>query len=50
VTFADGPSHEAWACHPEHREAQSAGLRDYYEEYSISVGAVERVSHWRRTV
>jgi len=50
VTFADGPSHEAWARHPEHREAQGAGVRDYYEEYSISVGAVERVSHWRRTV
>ena len=48
VTFADGPSHEAWARHPEHREAQRAGVRDYYEEYSISVGVVDRASHWTR--
>ena len=46
VTFADRPSHEAWARHPEHREAQRAGVRDYYEEYSISVGVVDRASHW----
>ena len=38
VTFADRPSHDAWGRHPEHREAQRAGVRDYYEEYSISVG------------
>ena len=49
VTFADRPSHEAWARHPEHREAQRAGVRDYYEEYSISVGVVDRASHWSRT-
>ena len=46
VTFADRPSHEAWARDPEHREAQRAGVRDYYEEYSISVGVVDRASHW----
>ena len=49
VTFADRPSHEAWARNPEHREAQRAGVRDYYEEYSISVGVVDRASHWSRT-
>ena len=48
VTFADGPSHKAWAQHPEHREAQRAGVRDYYEEYSISVGEVDRASSWAR--
>jgi heme-degrading monooxygenase HmoA len=48
VTFADRLSHDAWGRHPEHREAQRAGVRDYYEEYSISVGTVERVSAWTR--
>ena len=48
VTFADRASHDAWGRHPEHREAQRAGVRDYYEEYSISVGAVDRASVWHR--
>jgi heme-degrading monooxygenase HmoA len=48
VTFADRPSHDAWGRHPEHREAQRAGVRDYYEEYSISVGEVDRASAWSR--
>lgn len=48
VTFADRASHEAWARHPEHREAQRAGVRDYYEEYSISVGEVDRANAWTR--
>src|SRR3954452_13946026 len=48
VTFADRASHDAWGRHPEHREAQRAGARDYYEEYSISVGEVHRASAWTR--
>jgi heme-degrading monooxygenase HmoA len=48
VTFADRASHDAWGRHPEHREAQRAGVRDYYEEYSISVGEVDRASAWQR--
>jgi heme-degrading monooxygenase HmoA len=48
VTFADRASHDAWGRHPEHRQAQAAGVRDYYEEYSISVGIVDRVSSWSR--
>jgi heme-degrading monooxygenase HmoA len=48
VTFADRASHDAWGGHPEHREAQRAGVREYYEEYSISVGRVDRASAWRR--
>jgi heme-degrading monooxygenase HmoA len=48
VTFADRPAHDAWARHPEHREAQRAGVRDYYEEYSISVGSVDHASAWTR--
>ena len=48
VTFADRESHEAWARHPEHRDAQRTGVRDYYEEYSIAVGEVDRASAWTR--
>jgi heme-degrading monooxygenase HmoA len=48
VTFADREGHETWARDPEHREAQRAGVREYYEEYSISVGPVERASSWAR--
>jgi heme-degrading monooxygenase HmoA len=48
VTFADRASHDAWGRHPEHREAQQAGVSSYYEEYSISVGEVDRASAWRR--
>jgi heme-degrading monooxygenase HmoA len=47
VTFADLASHEAWARHPEHRDAQRTGVRDY-EEYSIAVGEVDRASAWAR--
>jgi len=48
VTFADRASHDAWGRHPQHREAQQAGIRDYYDEYSISVGEVDRARAWRR--
>jgi heme-degrading monooxygenase HmoA len=50
VTFADRVTHDAWARHPVHREAQEAGVRDYYEAYSISVGVVDRASAWTRRV
>lgn len=50
VTFADRDSHDAWGRHPEHREAQRAGVREYYEQYSISVGEVDRASAWSRPV
>jgi len=49
VTFVDRPSHDAWGRDAEHREAQAAGVQDYYEEYSISVGTVERASSWARS-
>ena len=48
VTFADRAGHDTWARNPEHREAQRAGVDAYYEEYSISVGAVDRASAWVR--
>ncbi len=46
VTFADRPRHDAWRDHPVHREAQRAGVRDYYVEYSIQVGTVDRVARF----
>jgi heme-degrading monooxygenase HmoA len=49
VRFADRESHDAWARHPDHREAQRAGIADYYEEYSIAVGDVDRAHSWERT-
>ena len=40
VTFADLDSHRAWRDHPEHREAQRAGIDRFYAEYSIQVATV----------
>ena len=40
VTFADADSHAAWREHPEHREAQRAGIDRFYAEYSIQVAEV----------
>ncbi|MCA0331463.1 MAG: antibiotic biosynthesis monooxygenase [Actinobacteria bacterium] len=40
VTFADAESQRAWREHPEHREAQRAGVEEFYSEYSIQVAAV----------
>ena len=48
VRFADRASHDAWARHPEHREAQRAGIAGYYEEYSIAVGDIDRAHSWER--
>lgn len=48
VTFADRASHEAWRDHPEHRAAQQAGIRLYYDTYSISVGEVDYASFFTR--
>ena len=40
VTFADLDSERAWRDHPEHREAQRAGIDRFYAEYSIAVARV----------
>ena len=48
VRFADRESHDAWARHPDHREAQRAGIAGYYEEYSIAVGDIVRGHSWER--
>ncbi len=48
VRFADVESHAAWAAHPDHREAQRAGIASYYSEYSIAVGDVDRGYAWER--
>jgi heme-degrading monooxygenase HmoA len=48
VTFADRASHNAWRDHPDHRAAQQAGIRLYYDSYSISVGEVDYASFFTR--
>lgn len=40
VTFADLAGERAWRDHPEHREAQRAGIDRFYAEYSIQVATV----------
>jgi heme-degrading monooxygenase HmoA len=42
VEFADWESHQAWAQHPRHREAQKLGREKFYAEFSIRVGEVTR--------
>ena len=39
VTFADEHTQKAWREHPEHRAAQRLGADEFYENYSITVGA-----------
>jgi heme-degrading monooxygenase HmoA len=48
VTFADAASHAAWRDHPRHRQAQRAGVTDYYETYSIAVGTTSYASAFTR--
>lgn len=48
VTFADERAHAAWRAHPRHRDAQRAGIADYYETYSIAVGTTSYVSAFTR--
>ena len=49
VTFADRPSHDGWRTHPDHRDAQRTGIRDYYESYSIQVAEVTKANAFART-
>jgi len=42
VEFATEPELLAWRNHPEHREAQERGRREFFAEYKIQVCAVER--------
>jgi heme-degrading monooxygenase HmoA len=42
VTFADQESHDAWRVQADHRDAQRAGIRDYYSSYSIQVATVTK--------
>jgi heme-degrading monooxygenase HmoA len=48
VTFADQVSHNAWRDHPRHRQAQWAGVSDYYQTYSIAVGTTSYASSFTR--
>ncbi|MGQ0843504.1 MAG: antibiotic biosynthesis monooxygenase family protein [Sporichthyaceae bacterium] len=49
VTFADRASHDAWRDRPEHLQAQRAGVRSYYECYSIAVATTEHTSSFERS-
>ena len=40
VRFADRASHDAWAHHPAHRDAQRRGRDEFYESYEISITEV----------
>lgn len=48
VTFADEASHRAWRDHPRHRQAQRAGVAEYYEHYTIAVGTTSYASAFSR--
>jgi heme-degrading monooxygenase HmoA len=50
VTFADRASHDAWRDHPEHREAQAAGIDRFYAEYAIQVADVTYAHRFERDV
>ena len=42
VEFASEAEQLAWRNHPEHREAQERGRREFFAEYQIQVCRVER--------
>jgi heme-degrading monooxygenase HmoA len=42
VEFASEPELLAWRNHPEHREAQERGRREFFSEYKIQICRVER--------
>ncbi len=46
VRFADRASHDAWARHPAHREAQRRGRDEFYESYEISIAEVLDERHF----
>lgn len=48
VEFADWQSHNAWAKHPRHVEAQRRGRDEFYDEYSIAVAEVKRAYDFSR--
>ena len=45
VRFADRASHDAWAAHPRHREAQRRGREEFYTFYNITVAVVTDERH-----
>jgi len=42
VEFASEPELLAWRNHPEHREAQERGRREFFAEYKIQICRMER--------
>ena len=49
VEFESEDTHQAWARHPEHREAQRKGRDTFYEEYRIQICDVVRESSFAGT-
>lgn len=46
--FADEDSVRAWKEQVDHRRAQERGIRDFYDEYHVSVATVDREYGWQR--
>jgi heme-degrading monooxygenase HmoA len=49
VVFDSHAAHDQWRDDARHREAQERGRSDFYEEYDIAVGEVQRRWSWRRS-
>lgn len=49
VTFANQEFHNAWRDHPEHVEARTRGIEEFYSTYSIQVGSVTYSNHFTRS-
>ncbi len=47
VEFADEASHQAWARHPEHVQAQAQGRAVFYDDYTLQVCKVLRESNFK---
>lgn len=49
VEFASEPELLAWRNHPEHREVQERGRREFFSEYQIQACRVERAYRFNTT-
>lgn len=47
VEFESEEAQRAWATHPDHREAQQKGRRDFYREFRVQVCILQRQSVYR---
>jgi heme-degrading monooxygenase HmoA len=49
IVFASAEDQQRWASDEDHRDAQRAGVKDYYTEYSIEVAEIVRSRSWQRS-